>query len=97
VSVNDVTAERLVRTGGAVVGALRTRVATNGPAKGPVHVLLKEGVLLLDTVPVFGFRDKPTVCASAIIKQIRQESGYKGAKCSVITFLVAFLSQELNF
>ena len=50
--VHDVTAERLVRAGAAVVGALRTRVATNGPADGPVHVLLKEGVLLLNTVPV---------------------------------------------
>jgi hypothetical protein len=34
------------------ISCLRTRVSTNRPAKGPAHILLKESVLLLNTVPV---------------------------------------------
>jgi hypothetical protein len=34
-----------------VISHLRAREATNRPPKGPVGVLLKEGVLLLNTIP----------------------------------------------
>ena len=38
-----------------VIAHLRAREATNRPPKGPVGVLLKEGVLLLNTIPAIWY------------------------------------------
>ena len=51
VGVSDVSSEHPVRTDTAVVGSLRSRIATLGPSEGPARCRVQQSVFLLDAEP----------------------------------------------